>query len=166
MTTTLLRPGALEGRAVAAEGAIAAACAHGGATIVAPGAARIDTLVVDTAALFADGGPHGLRAALDGAWNAVHDVATAQWCSPDAAGGGGRIVLVAPRAAAGEHAGAAAAGLETLARTLAIEWARFGVRATAIVPGPRTSDDELAALVAFLASAGGAYFSGCRFSLR
>ena len=75
-------------------------------------------------------------------------------------------MLVAPRAAAGEHAGAAAAGLENLARTLAIEWARFGVRATAIVPGPRTSDDELAALVAFLASAGGEYFSGCRFSLR
>jgi NAD(P)-dependent dehydrogenase (short-subunit alcohol dehydrogenase family) len=166
MTATLLRPGALDGRAVAAEGAIAAACAAGGATIVVPDADRVDTLVVDAAARFADGGPDGLRAALDGAWNAVHAVATARWCTPQAAGAGGKIVLVAPRAAAGEHAGAAAAGLENLARTLAIEWARFGVRATAIVPGSRTSDDELAALVAFLASAGGEYFSGCRFSLR
>jgi NAD(P)-dependent dehydrogenase (short-subunit alcohol dehydrogenase family) len=166
MTTTLLRADALEGRAVAAAGAIAAACADAGAAIVTRGAARVDTLVVDAAALFADGGQDGLRAALDGAWNAVHEVAAAQWCTPDAAGAGGKIVLVAPRAAAGEHAGAAAAGLENLARTLAIEWARFGVRATAIVPGPRTTDDELAALVAFLASAGGEYFSGCRFSLR
>ena len=77
MTTTLLRPGALDGRAVAAEGAIAAACADGGATIVVPGAGRVDTLVVDAAARFAGGGRDGLRAALDGAWNAVHAVATA-----------------------------------------------------------------------------------------
>jgi NAD(P)-dependent dehydrogenase (short-subunit alcohol dehydrogenase family) len=166
MTPALLRHGALAGRAVAAEAAIAATCAHHGATIVAPGAARVDTLVFDAATLFADGDREGLRAALDGAWKAVHAVATAQWCTPEAAGAGGKIVLVGPRAAAGEYAGAAAAGLENLARTLAVEWARYGVRATAIVPGPRTSEDELAALVAFLASAGGEYFSGCRFSLR
>jgi len=166
MIPTLLRPGALEGRAVAAEGAFAAACAEGGATIVAPGDARVDTLVVDAAALFGGGGLDGLRTAVDGAWSAVHAVATARWCDPDAAGPGGKIVLVAPRADAGEHAGAAAAALENLARTLAVEWARFGVRATAIVPGPRTTDGELTALVAFLASAGGEYFSGCRFTLR
>jgi NAD(P)-dependent dehydrogenase (short-subunit alcohol dehydrogenase family) len=169
MITTLLRPGALEGRAVAAEGLWAAACAEAGATIVAPGGARVDTLVVDAGALFDGGGLDGLRAAVDGAWNAVHAVATAQWCDPDAAGSAaapGQIVLVAPRADAGEHAGAAGAALENLARTLAVEWARFGVRATAIVPGPRTTDGDLAALVAFLASAGGEYFSGCRFTLR
>lgn len=79
---------------------------------------------------------------------------------------GGKVVLVAPDPQAGEHARAAAAALENLARTLAVEWARFGVRATVIVPGPRTTDGELGALVAFLASAGGEYFSGCRFSLR
>jgi len=166
MTASLLRRDALEGRAVAAEGAIAAACADCGATIVAPGAARVDTLVIDGGELFGAGGPDGVRAALDGAWSAVHAVATAQWCHPDAAGAGGKIVLVAPRPGAGEHPGAAAAGLESLARTLGVEWARFGVRATAILPGPRTTDDELAALVAFLASAGGEYFSGCRFTLR
>jgi hypothetical protein len=38
--------------------------------------------------------------------------------------------------------------------------------ATVVAPGPRTSGDDLAALVAFLASAAGAYFSGCRVELR
>ena len=163
MTATLLKPGALEGRAVAATGAIAAACAAAGATIVTPGGTYVDTLVFDAAPCFGAGGLGGLRAALDGAWSAVLEVAGEQWLAD---GAGGKLVLVAPRAGDGEHARAAAAGLESIARTLAVEWARFGVRATAVVPGPRTTDDELGALVAFLASAGGEYFSGCRFSLR
>ena len=166
MTATLLRPGALAGRVVVADGPYATACAAAGATIVAAGAERIDMLVVDAARMFGDGGRDGLRGALDGAWNAVRAVATQAWLEERGQGAGGRVVLVAPRADAGEHAVAAAAGLENLARTLAVEWARFGVRATAIAPGPRTADDEVAALVAFLASAGGAYFSGCRFDLR
>ncbi len=169
MTATLLKPGALEGCAVAAGGACAAACAGAGATIVAPGGGRIDTLVVDTGGLFGDGGLAGLRAALDGAWSAVLEVAAEHWLGADAdagAGAGGKLVLVAPRGDAGEHARAAAAGLESLARTLAVEWARHGVRATVVAAGPRTTDDELGALVAFLASAGGEYFSGCRFDLR
>lgn len=162
--TSLLRPGALDGRAIVAGGAHAAACAHAGATIVsAADAERVDMLVVDTAAGFAEGGLDRLRAALDGAWSDVLAVAERHWLVD---GAGGRLVLVAPRADAGEHAVAAAAGLENLARTLAVEWARFGVRAVAIAPGPRTTDDELTALVAFLASAGGGYFSGCRFDLR
>jgi NAD(P)-dependent dehydrogenase (short-subunit alcohol dehydrogenase family) len=173
VTATLLKPGALEGCAVAAGGACAAACAGAGATIVAPGEARIDTLVVDAGVLFGDGGLTGLRAALDGAWSAVLEVAREHWLGADAdagadagAGTGGKLVLLAPRGDAGEHARAAAAGLESLARTLAVEWARHGVRATVVVAGPRTTDDELGALVAFLASAGGEYFSGCRFDLR
>lgn len=164
MIATLLKPGVLDGRAVAADGACAAACAAAGATIVAPGGGRIDTLVVDAGRLFGDGGLAGLRAALDGAWSTAHAVATEQWLGED--GAGGKLVLVAPRGGAGEHARAAAAGLESLARTLAVEWSRHGVRATVVAPGPRTSDDELGALVAFLASAGGEYFSGCRFELR
>ena len=167
MIATLLKPGLLDGRAVAADGACATACAAAGATIVAPRGGRIDTLVVDAGTLFGDGGLAGLRAALDGAWSTVHEVAAQQWLREDgAAGTGGKLVLVAPRGDAGEHAGAAAAGLESLARTLAVEWARHGVRATVVVPGPRTTGDELGALVAFLASAGGEYFSGCRFELR
>jgi NAD(P)-dependent dehydrogenase (short-subunit alcohol dehydrogenase family) len=161
---TLLKPGVLDGRAVAADGAFAAACAAAGATIVAPGGGRIDTLVVDAGRLFGDGGLAGLRAALDGAWGTVHEVATEHWLSQG--GAAGKLVLVAPRGDAGEHARAAAAGLESLARTLAVEWARHGVRATVVVPGARTTGDELGALVAFLASAGGEYFSGCRFDLR
>jgi NAD(P)-dependent dehydrogenase (short-subunit alcohol dehydrogenase family) len=173
VTAALLKPGALEGCAVAAGGACAEACAGAGATIVAPGGGRIDTLVVDTGGLFGGGGLSGLRAALDGAWSAVLEVAAEYWLAVDAhvgggtgTGTGGKLVLVAPRGDAGEHAGAAAAGLESLARTLAVEWARHGVRATVVVAGPRTTDDELGALVAFLASAGGNYFSGCRFDLR
>ena len=162
---SLLRPGALKGRAVMAGGAYAAACDAAGAAIVGADAARVDVLVVDAAPAFGDGGLDGLRAALDGAWGAVLAVAERHWLV-DGADAAGKLVLVAPRADAGQHAEAAAAALENLARTLAVEWARFGVRAVAIAPGPRTTDDELGALVAFLASAGGEYFSGCRFDPR
>lgn len=162
--TSLLRPGALDGRAVVAGGAYAAACVQAGATVVsAADAGRVDMLVVDAAAAFAGGGRDGLRTALDGAWRDLRAVAERHWLVDGAAG---KLVLVAPRADAGEHAVAAAEALENLARTLAVEWARFGVRAVAIAPGPRTTEDELTALVAFLASAGGEYFSGCRFDLR
>src|SRR5215213_2988510 len=159
---SMLRAGALAGRRVAAGGAIASACAAAGATITRPGEGRIDTLVVDTAATFGAGGLRGLRAALDETWQTVLAVATAQWLA-EADRAGGKLVLVAPRAGAGEHVAAAGAALENLARTLAVEWARFGVRATAVVPGPRTTEDEVGALVAYLASAAGEYFSGCRF---
>lgn len=161
--TSLFRPGALEGCAVVAGGAYAAACAAAGAAIVGADAARVDLLVVDAAPAFGDGGLDGLRAALDGAWSSVQAVAGEHWA---VGGDGGKAVFVAPRAGAGEHAEAAAAALENLARTLAVEWARYGVRATTIVPGPRTPDDDVAQLVAFLACAGGEYFSGCRFDLR
>lgn len=166
--TSLLRPGALEGRAVVAGGVYAAACEAAGAAIVGAGAERVDLLVVDAAPAFGDGGLAGVRAALDGAWSIVRAVAERHWLTERGGDdrGGGKLVLVAPRADAGEYAEAAAAALENLARTLAVEWARHGVRATAIVPGPRTADEELAALVAFLASAGGEYFSGCRFDPR
>ena len=54
------------------------------------------------------------------------------------------------------------AGLENLARTLSVEWARFGITTVAVVPGAGTSDDQLAQLIAFLCSPAGAYYSGCR----
>ena len=161
--TSLLRPGALDGRFVRAGGVYASACGAAGAAIVGVDAARVDALVVDAAPAFGDGGLAGLRAALDGAWSEVLAVAGAHWL---AGGDGGRVVLVAPRADAGEHAVAAGAALENLARTLGVEWARYGVRATAIAPGPRTDAAAVAQLVAFLASAAGEYFSGCRFDLR
>jgi NAD(P)-dependent dehydrogenase (short-subunit alcohol dehydrogenase family) len=162
----LLRHDALRGRVVSAGGAIAAACAGAGATLALPGAGRIDVLVVDAADAFGDGGLGGLRAALDGASARVLDVASAQWLPTNDTARGATLVLVAPDLAAGQHAAAAAAALENLARTLAVEWARLGVRASVVVPGPRAAEDDLAALVAFLASPAGDYFSGCRFDVR
>ena len=174
---SLLRPGVLEGRTVMAGGSFAAACAGLGATVVAldadpldedalaaaAGAApRVDSLVVDAAGPFGAGGLAGLRTALDGAWNLVRAVAGAHWIEGDA---GGKVVLVAPVAQAGEHAGALVAALENVARTLSIEWARHDVRATVIVPAAVTEPDELDALVAYLVSRAGDYFAGCRFDL-
>jgi hypothetical protein len=74
-------------------------------------------------------------------------------------------LFLAPRPDAGEYADAARAAFENLARTLSIEWARFGVTAVAIWPGAATTDGELAALISFLLSDAGGYFTGCRFQL-
>jgi NAD(P)-dependent dehydrogenase (short-subunit alcohol dehydrogenase family) len=54
----------------------------------------------------------------------------------------GRLLFLAPAPDAGPHAPAARAALENLARTLSVEWARFGITAVAITPGrprPRPS---------------------------
>jgi NAD(P)-dependent dehydrogenase (short-subunit alcohol dehydrogenase family) len=126
-----------------------------------------DALVVDGAALFAAAPPDGelapLRAAADGAWSAVRAVANAAWIEPEAPGG--RIVLVAPRPGDGPHANAARAAFENLARTTSIEWARFGIRITAITPADRTDDEQVAALAAYLVSPAGEFFSGTRLAL-
>ncbi|HEX4564337.1 MAG TPA: hypothetical protein VH115_07755 [Solirubrobacteraceae bacterium] len=76
-----------------------------------------------------------------------------------------RIVFLAPRADSGAFAEAASAGLENLARTLSIEWARHGVSTVAIAPGASVAASDVAALVAYLASPAGGYFSGCVFDL-
>jgi NAD(P)-dependent dehydrogenase (short-subunit alcohol dehydrogenase family) len=82
------------------------------------------------------------------------------------AGAGGKIVLIAPPAGAGPLAEAAGAALENLARTLAVEWARYSVTAAAVVPSVGVDTERLAELVSFLVSSAGDYFSGCRFDLR
>jgi NAD(P)-dependent dehydrogenase (short-subunit alcohol dehydrogenase family) len=146
----------------------------------------IDLLVVDGASLFAGagcgegadggGGPASadraraaLVACLDASWNVTRAVANHAFL-PGARVGrdvrGGRIVYLAPPPDAGEHADAARAGLENLARTLSIEWARHAVTPVAIAPGPATMRGEVAALTAYLASPAGAYFSGCLLDLR
>jgi hypothetical protein len=79
--------------------------------------------------------------------------------------GGGKIILLAPAPDAGPHAEATRAALENMARTLSIEWARYDVRVTAIHPGARSRAADVGALVAYLASPAGDYFSGCVFSL-
>jgi NAD(P)-dependent dehydrogenase (short-subunit alcohol dehydrogenase family) len=74
-------------------------------------------------------------------------------------------VLISPAADAGPHAEAARAGLENLARTLSVEWARYGITVTAMAPGASTTEAELTDLVCFVLSRAGDYFSGCRFDL-
>ena len=125
-------------------------------------AGAADVLVWDGAAAFsgAAAASDAARAALDGAWLAIRPVARAAMIDA----GGGRIVLLAPPPG-GPEASAARAGLENLARTLSVEWARFQVRPVAILPGTATSSAEVAELVAFLASRAGKYYSGCVFEL-
>jgi len=133
-------------------------------------AGRIDLLAVDGAALFdrsleRNGNGHAaLRACMDAAWNATR--ATVNHAFLQTPELGGRVVYLAPAIDAGEHAPAACAGLENLARTLSIEWARYGITTVTIAPGVATAAGEVAALVAYLASPAGAYFSGCLLDLR
>jgi NAD(P)-dependent dehydrogenase (short-subunit alcohol dehydrogenase family) len=140
--------------------------------------AGVELLAVDGGALFARAGEDGdvrqaLRVCLAASWQITRAVAEHAFL---AGGRGGRIVYVTPsagarRSAGVEHADAARAGLENLARTLSIEWARHGITAVAITPGANGADPfaragEVAALTAYLASPAGAYFSGCLLDLR
>ena len=186
--TRLLRPGLLDGlrvvlagpvrdelagalRALGAEtGALDADLGDEAAVEEAAAALARDSraVVVDAAARFAatadtDDELAALRAATDGAWTTTRSVADRAWIGPQAEGG--KVVLVAPAPDAGPHAAAARAALENLARTLSIEWSRYGIRITAITPGRTTSAAEVAALVAYLVSPAGDYFTGCRLDL-
>jgi NAD(P)-dependent dehydrogenase (short-subunit alcohol dehydrogenase family) len=131
----------------------------------------LDLLAVDGAGLYAEGlalsggnGHAALRACMDGAWEATRAVVNGAFLQADEPRG--RVVYLAPSPAAGEHAPAACAGLENLARTLSTEWARHGITTLTIAPGESTAASEIATLVAYLASPAGAYFSGCLLDLR
>jgi NAD(P)-dependent dehydrogenase (short-subunit alcohol dehydrogenase family) len=135
--------------------------------------------------------PKGFRAVLrlnvEGTWLMTHAVATRAMIP---AGRGGRIVNVTLSPHHGlpgmAHSSAARAAVENLTRVLSIEWARFGIRLTALAAGPFATDalrtkypkpvvegvagtvplgrlgteEEFAWLVAYLASPAGDYFSG------
>lgn len=171
-------PGPAAGLAVT----VALACAALGASVSRwqPGdtvSGDVDLLVVDAAGLFAAVGHDergeqspriALSACLDGAWEATKAVASGAFID---AGRAGRIVYLAPastpdRSRGATHADAARAGLENLARTLSIEWARYAITTVTIAPGEHTSADEIAAVTAFVASQAGAYYSGCLLDLR
>jgi hypothetical protein len=166
--------------------------AHDAADLAAGDAGSVDLLAVDCASVFAHaavvgGGVcgdarHALSACLEAAWSVTRAVAGRAFLpgGADAAGAdadradaddgedgarGGRIVYLAPPADGREHADAACAGLENLARTLSIEWARHGVTTVAIASAADMAD-EVAALTAYLASPAGAYYSGCLLDLR
>ena len=171
---SLLRPGLLDGARVvlasaeppSAHGeAVNSRCAALGARMgrvvvdptgdEPPGRAEVDALVWDGASLA------GPRDVLDGAWLALRPIARAAWIEP---GRPGKLLLIAPPPC-DAGAEAARAGLENLARTLSIEWARYGIRTAALLPGGATAPAEVAELVAFLASRAGDYYSGCGFAM-
>jgi hypothetical protein len=81
----------------------------------------------------------------------------------DTDSGGTPLVIAQPPSDAAAEA--ARAGVENLARTLSIEWARYGIRTAALLPGVATEPAEVAELTAFLASRAGDYYSGCAFEL-
>lgn len=129
-------------------------------------------LVVDGAGLFTHGTMDGgdaraaLRRCLDVTWNVTRAAVNLAFLPVESNSPTRRIVYLAPAPSAGQHAGAACAGLENLARTLSIEWARHGITLVTIAPGDTTTAGEVATLCAYLASSAGAYFSGCLLDLR
>lgn len=166
--TDLLRPGLLDGSVIAVtDDAAGAGLRALGATtpLLAPAfpldddalaaaASQLgsaDAIVCDGRALFdgAGGGLAGLRAAADGCFAAARALVNAAFI-PAARG---KIVLLAPADTA------TAAALENTARTLSTEWARHGVVITCIHAGAASE-----ALVAFLCSPAGDYYSGCAFT--
>jgi hypothetical protein len=170
---TILRPHLLSGTTIllaAAEPpsrfgeAVASRCAELGArmhrVVVDPTGDEaerregIDAVVWDGASLA------GPRDVLDGAWLALRPQARVMI----GAEAGGKLLLIAPPPC-DAGAEAARAGIENLARTLSIEWARYGIRTAALLPGSATDPGEVAELAAFLASRAGDYYSGCRFDL-
>jgi NAD(P)-dependent dehydrogenase (short-subunit alcohol dehydrogenase family) len=129
----------------------------------------LDELDTDGAGLLGQGladeedGIAALRACMDAVWNTTRAVATAAFLPP---GKGGRIISIAPAGDGGPPAEAARAALENMSRTLSIEWSRHGVTAISVAPGARDAERDVPALVAFLASPAGAYYSGCQLDLR
>ena len=170
---TLLRPHLLTGTSILLAAAdppsrfgeaVALRCselgAHLGRVVVEPtgdeaeGRDKVDVVVWDGASLA------GPRDVLDGAWLALRPEARAMIDAE----AGGKLLLIAP-APSDAGAEAARAGTENLARTLSVEWARYGLRTAALLPGAATTPEEVSELVAFLASRAGDYYSGCRFDL-
>jgi citronellol/citronellal dehydrogenase len=123
---------------------------------------------------------------IQGTWNMTHAAATKAFI-PE---GGGKVLSVTLSPHNGMpgmvHSGAARAAVENMMRTLSVEWSRFGIKLCAIAPGqfetevfktkyppivvetvPRTiplgrlgQPEEMAWLIAYLASPAGDFFSG------
>ncbi len=188
----ILRPGLLQGTRIALAGdgelgrSVREACAGLGADVAdlpVPGPAEpeaqeaevdaavkaivndgaLDMLVVDADALHGSaGGREALIFAAGASWALTRSVANLSFIPGER---GGRVLYLAPRPGS-EHADAACAALENLARTLSIEWSRYRVTTVALAPAADTPAGEVAALTAYLASPAGAYFSGCLLDLR
>ena len=133
-----------------------------------------------------------IRLNVEGTWLMTHAVATKAMIpgGRDGHPRGGKIVNVTLSPHHGlpgmAHSSAARAAVENLTRVLSIEWARFGIRLTAVAPGPFATEtlmtkypkpvvegvagtvplqrlgteEEFAWLVAYLASPAGDFVSG------
>jgi citronellol/citronellal dehydrogenase len=128
---------------------------------------------------------------VEGTWLMTHAVATKAMI-PESRGGKVVNVTLSPHHGlpAMAHSSAARAAVENLTRVLSIEWARFGIKLTAVAAGHFRTDalskypepvqqgvaytvplqrlgepEELAWLVAYLASPAGDYFSGTVLTL-
>jgi citronellol/citronellal dehydrogenase len=165
---------------------------------------RIDVLVNNAGGQYMtpaeDITPKGFRTVMrlnvEGTWLMTHAVATkAMMAAPDGEPRGGKIVNVTLSPHHGlpgmAHSSAARAAVENLTRVLSIEWARFGIRLTALAAGHFATDtlrtkypkpvvegvagtvplgrlgteEEFAWLVAYLATPAGDYFSGAVLTL-
>ena len=128
---------------------------------------------------------------VQGTWNMTQAAATKAFIPQE----GGKVISVTLSPHNGMpgmvHSGAARAAVENMMRTLSVEWSRFGIRLCAIAPGqfdtevfrtkypqvvvdsvPRTiplgrlgRPEEMAWLVAYLASPAGDFFSGAVLTL-
>ncbi|WP_037363603.1 SDR family oxidoreductase [Nakamurella lactea] len=116
---------------------------------------RIDGLVNNAAGNFVcpaeDLSTNGWRAVIDIVLNGSWHCASAVGRALIAADRPGAILsVVASYAWLGHpgtvHSAAAKAGVVTMTRTLAAEWARYGIRANCISPGPTTTEGAGAAL--------------------
>jgi citronellol/citronellal dehydrogenase len=127
-----------------------------------------------------------IRLNVEGTWLMTHAVATRSMIPS----GGGKVVSITLSPHHGlpgmVHSAAARAAVENMMRTLAIEWARFGIKCTAVAPGQIATDtfmtkypsqfvemmsetvpaarlgtaEEIAWLVAYLASPAGDFITG------
>jgi NAD(P)-dependent dehydrogenase (short-subunit alcohol dehydrogenase family) len=135
--------------------------------------------------------PKGFRTVIElnvqGTWQMTHAAATKAFIPQEE----GKIVSLTVSPHMGfpgmVHTGAARAAVENMMRTLSVEWARFGIRAVAVAVGQFDTEtlrskypkavvenvagtvpvgrlgtgEEMAWLIAFLASPAGDFFSGC-----
>jgi citronellol/citronellal dehydrogenase len=160
---------------------------------------RIDTLVNNAGGQFLSPAeaitPKGFRTVIDlnvqGTWLMTHAAATKAFIPQ----GGGKVLSVTLSPHNGMpgmvHSGAARAAVENMMRTLAIEWARFGIKTCALAAGQFATEtlltkypqvvidnlersipvgragrpEEFAWLVAYLASPAADFFSGTTITI-
>jgi citronellol/citronellal dehydrogenase len=166
---------------------------------VLDGHQRLDVLVNNAGGQFLSPAeaitPKGFRTVIDlnvqGTWLMTHAAATKAFIPQ----GGGKVLSVTLSPHNGMpgmvHSGAARAAVENMMRTLAVEWARFGIKTCALAAGQFATEtlltkypqvvvenlersipigragrpEEMAWLVAYLASPAGDFFSGTTITL-